>query len=58
MSPNAQRKLRDAYYAFHRFLYGTRSLVPDLPDETPTKPELIDGQLPDLAPPKSKIQYK
>lgn len=52
MSPHAVRKLTDAYYAFHRFLYGTRTLVPDLPEkpeELPPRPEI---SLPDLRPNK------
>lgn len=39
MSPNAQRKLKDAYYAFHRFLYGTRSLVPEIKPPEESKPD-------------------
>lgn len=33
MSPNAEEKLKNSYYAFHKLLYGTRSLVPEQPEE-------------------------
>lgn len=39
MSPNAVKKLSRAYYSFHKLLYGTRSLIPDLPTvNLPEKP--------------------
>lgn len=38
MSPNAVNKLRSSYYAFHRLLYGTRSIVEDVM-EASTEPE-------------------
>lgn len=45
MSPNATKKLSSAYYAFHKLLYGTRSLVPDIP-ELPEIPPGIKDRLP------------
>lgn len=34
MSPNAVIKLRNSYYAFHRMLYGTKSIVEELSPTT------------------------
>lgn len=31
MSPKAVQKLQGTYYAFHRLLYGTKALVPEVP---------------------------
>lgn len=48
MSPNAVRKLQGTYYAFHRLLYGTGTLV-TVPEPKPTEP---------AEPAESKIECK
>lgn len=40
MSPNAFRKLQNSYYAFHKFIYGTRSITtPPDDDESSSEDE-------------------